>query len=133
MFTTAARWALGLIISVGLGQIVTKAFLDWLRKSSDLGEKPGDQPSPKRLPSWILGATERSAFTIFVAATPSAAVAPMIGWLALKLATNWNHPSWKTHPDIRTWAMTALLAGLVSMVFAFVGGLVASGRLYVGI
>jgi hypothetical protein len=56
----------------------------------------------------------------------------MIGWLALKLATNWNHPLWKDDPDIRTWALSALLAGLVSMLFAFMGGRIANGEIGLG-
>ena len=57
----------------------------------------------------------------------------MIGWLALKLATNWNHPDWKEKPNARTFALSALLGGLVSMFFALLGGLVCARTLSLGI
>jgi hypothetical protein len=56
----------------------------------------------------------------------------MVAWLGVKLATNWNHPDWKDKPDTRTYAFSALLGGLVSMLFAFIGGLVCAGRLSLG-
>ena len=47
----------------------------------------------------------------------------MIGWLALKLATNWNHPDYKDNrSEERAVAFSALVAGLVSMLFALLGG-----------
>lgn len=128
-----ARWVSGLAFSLVLGQFATWAFLATIRRASGLGSKPGSENLPKRLAPWLTGTVERLVFTIFVAAYPSAALGPMVGWLALKLATNWNHPHWKEDPQIRTWAMSALLAGLVSMLFAFVGGQIAAGRIYVGI
>ena len=133
MDATVARWAIALLFSLGIGQLVTWLFLKYLRRAIKLGEKPGSDRIPKRLAPWLTGAIERLAFTIFVAAYPAAALGPMIGWLALKLATNWNHPLWKDDPNIRTWALSALLAGLVSMVFAFVGGRIANGAISVGI
>jgi hypothetical protein len=53
----------------------------------------------------------------------------MVGWLALKMATNWNHPDWKQKPSARSFAFSALLGGLVSMLFALIGGLVCAGTL----
>jgi hypothetical protein len=50
----------------------------------------------------------------------------MAGWLALKLASNWNRPE-RTGKDTAAFAFTALLAGLVSMAFAALGGRIAIG------
>jgi hypothetical protein len=127
------RMAVGLAFSLGVGQLVTRLFLHFVRRG--LGEKPQGASGlgPKRLSPWITGTTERLVFTIFVAALPSASIGPMIGWIALKLAANWNHPHWKDDPDARTFAVTAALAGLVSMCFAFVGGMIANGTFWVGI
>lgn len=52
----------------------------------------------------------------------------MMGWLALKLATNWNSKKMEDDPKARPFAFTALLAGLVSMLFATLGGLVCGGK-----
>jgi hypothetical protein len=117
-----SRWAVGLSVSLLVGQLVTWAFLTWLRKRGGLAE-------PKQtLPRWVIGTVERLVFTIFVALLPTAAITPMFAWLALKLASNWNHASMED-PDSRTFAMTAVLAGLVSMFFAFIGGVIARGGL----
>lgn len=52
----------------------------------------------------------------------------MIVWLGLKLASNWNRPE-QTDPSTRIYAFTALLAGLLSMLFSFLGGWICSGLL----
>lgn len=121
----------GLSFALIVGHFFTAGFLWAVRRSIKLGPKPGESIATKRLPPWLTGVVERLIFAIFVATnTPSVAPA-MIGWLALKLAANWNHPLWNQEPDARTFAMTALLAGLVSMACAFVGGLIASGKLWI--
>jgi hypothetical protein len=51
----------------------------------------------------------------------------MMGWLALKLATNWNRKDMESDPKARPFAFTALLSGLVSMLFAALGGLICRG------
>ncbi len=54
----------------------------------------------------------------------------MIGWITLKMVTNWNRPS--TDKDQKTTgAFSALLAGLVSMLFAIIGGLIVNGNLHI--
>ena len=54
----------------------------------------------------------------------------MMGWLALKLATNWNRKDMELNSKARPFAFTALLAGLVSMLFAALGGMVCRGSLW---
>jgi hypothetical protein len=53
----------------------------------------------------------------------------MLTWLTLKMATNWNHPDWNNVPETRAYALSALLGGLVSMMFALGGGLIARNLL----
>jgi hypothetical protein len=48
----------------------------------------------------------------------------MGGWLALKLATNWQR---EKSDFARARGILALVNGLTSMFFAFVGGLLAAG------
>lgn len=99
-----------------------------LRKTLSLPEKPAGGGTGKPVPGWLTGIIERLFFMIVVAVNVAAAPSAMIGWLALKLATNWNHPDWKDTPDARTHAFCALLAGLISMMFAMAGGLLIAPR-----
>jgi hypothetical protein len=47
----------------------------------------------------------------------------MMGWLAVKMLTHWNRPENNQRP-FSAGAFTALLGGLMSMLFALVGGLI---------
>ena len=124
------RWIAGLVFSLGIGHIAIWLFLRWLQRW--LGDTPGDKGG-KRVPDWVTGSIERLFFTILVGANDASGVpALMLGWLALKLATNWNHPIHKD-PELRPFAIRALLAGLLSMMFALVGGLICAGKLPLGI
>jgi hypothetical protein len=76
---------------------------------------------------------ERLFFTVLVGLEVPGAPAAMIGWLALKLATDWNHPDWKEKAAAREFAASALLGGLVSMLFALIGGLICAGKLFSGV
>lgn len=91
-----------------------------------LGEKP--ESAVPRVPSWLTGAVERFFFTLLVAYDVSGTGPAMVGWLALKFATNWNHPDWAKYPQARPFAFSALLAGLLSMLFALLGGRMARGK-----
>ena len=127
------RWIVGLAFALVLGQVITGLFLSMLRKNIGLTEKPRSEDTPKRIPPWVTGTVERLVFTIFVGINAAAAPTAMIAWLALKLATNWNHPQWHSDPQTRIFAFSALLAGLISLTCAYVGGLIANGQIYVGI
>jgi hypothetical protein len=119
------RWILGLFISLVIGWLVTEVFLGFLRSWLRITKLPG-------IPSALTGIVERLFFTAVVgvksveltAEIPTA----MVAWLGLKLAANWQS---KNHPvrDNRAGAVSAALAGLISMLFAFVGGLVCRGEL----
>jgi hypothetical protein len=77
----------------------------------------------EEVPGWVTGAVERLFFTVLVGFESQGVPALMLVWIGLKMATNWNHPTWKDLPESRAYALSALLAGLVSMLFAFLGGL----------
>jgi hypothetical protein len=99
------------------------------------------EPEPKKdIPGWYTGLVERVIFTAFTLVQPGAALPAMGGWLGLKMAANWNkglpaHPNpararaaasiWNRH------AFLGLLSGLMSMAFAWSGGLLA--RLILGL
>ncbi len=122
-------WIYGLFFSVVIGGAVTGLFLYVLRQGIlGLEEKP--KPKNKSIPPWLTGAVERIVFTVLIAAGIAGTAPAMIGWLALKLASNWNREDRKNNPKTRPYAFSALLAGLVSMFFAALGGLICSGNLW---
>lgn len=122
------QWALGLVIAAAGGHFATRYFLDRLRKEMNIGDKPifEEDSEWRRVTPWVTGVVERIFFAVAIAINLSGTVGAMVGWLALKLATNWNHPDWKTEPKARSFAFSALLGGLVSMLFAVIGGVVCS-------
>lgn len=63
-------------------------------------------------------------FTFLGAATA------MMGWLAIKLASNWNRKDMESNPNSRAFSFSALLAGLLSLMFASLGGMIACGNLW---
>lgn len=115
-------WILGLGFSLVVGHFAVELFLRQLRKYMALGEKPALPDPLKRVPPWLTGGLERLFFTFLVAFGVSGTPAAMVGWLALKLATNWNHPDFKDSAQARAFAFSGLVAGLLSMLMAFLGG-----------
>jgi hypothetical protein len=94
-------------------------------------EENGDLRS---IPVGLTGALERIVFTTAAMVSPANAPTLMGGWLVLKLASNWQRdlPAMNER-QARTEAMerrsngfAALLAGLVSMFLAWLGGFIAS-------
>ena len=81
-------------------------------------------------------------FTVLIGAGVQGFAPAMIGWLALKLAANWTHRSRDQSDNklrkgqqvarreeqklLRGYAFTAIVAGLVSMLFAAVGGFIVT-------
>jgi hypothetical protein len=153
------RWSIGFLVSLVIAHFATKNFLgalnshlgyneQWVRSNIDF-----NQP---RIPAWLMGTLERLFFTILVAFDVSAVSAGIMGWLAIKMGTNWNRinprrqkDSWipsagsTTTPEehqqqqtaqqeamLRMYALASLLGSLVSMLFALIGGLICSGRIW---
>lgn len=123
------EWVIGLLFSLLGGGVACWAFLKTLRLWLGVPPKPRLTEGSKGVPPWLTGVVERLFFTVLVGLEVSGAPTAMVGWLALKLATNWNHPDWKDKPNARTFALSALLGGLVSMFFAMIGGLICAGTL----
>jgi len=95
--------------------------------------KPDEKDAPKGVPPSLTGIIERLFFTVIVAFNVSGFISAMVGWLALKLATNWNRKFWDDTYSARLYGFSALIAGLVSMLFAFLGGLIIRGELWAGL
>ena len=118
----------GFTISLFLAHFFVALVVERLRKQ--LGEEstlPGEE-----LPAWIVGTVERFFFTLAVAAGfPGVPVAMML-WIAAKMAAYWGSPPQRI-ANIGALRLAALLAGVVSMSFALIGGwLVRMGWLMVG-
>jgi hypothetical protein len=110
-----ARWSLGLAVSLVVGGIVTHLFVRCLRRRINTVNSEATGVSP-----WLTGMIERLFFTVVVAFDVSGTATAMMGWLAVKMASNWNRLGVVDPPG----AFSALLAGLVSLLFALVGGLI---------
>src|SRR5438477_12598120 len=122
------RWIIGLLFALVVGGTVVQLFLYSVRRMFGLREKP--KRDIKRVPSWLTGAVERLAFAVFVGLKLPDATTAMMAWLALKLAANWGRSDLEKISAARPFLFTALLAGLISMVFAALGGMIASGKLW---
>ena len=123
-------WIVGYLVSLVVGGLLVWAFLAIARRLLQIERKP--ESGSARVPPALTGIVERLFFTTLVAFNASSVATAMIGWLALKLATNWNHPAWKEKVGVRTQALLALLAGALSMLFAFIGGLICNGSFRAG-
>jgi hypothetical protein len=119
-------WSIGIGVSLILGWPVTEGFLYVLRRAYGI-EKPS---RVKRVPSWLTGIVERLFFTIAVAYNVGGSITAMIGWIAVKLASRWIGPDNENGPGARFLAFSSVLGGLVSMLFALVGGLIAGGAFF---
>ena len=121
------RWASGMTVSVIVGGVTTWAFLAGLRKYQRLGKDSESNGDSRPVPPWLTGAMERTFFSVIVALNISGAAVAMIGWLTLKMVTNWNRSGGSRDVKQVRLAFSALLAGLVSMLFAVVGGVICRG------
>ena len=124
----AKQWIVGLLFAVIGGEIVVFLLLYSVRGMLGLGPKPNG--NTKRVPPWLTGTVERFVFAVLVDFEVPGAATAMMGWLAIKLASNWNRKDMEEVSEARAFSFTALLAGLVSMMFAALGGMIACGKLW---
>lgn len=130
------RWTVGLIVSLGVGWLFTGCFLKGLqnyieRRSLLQALQASIRARPKeegeKVPPSLTGLIERLFFTMMVATDISGTAVAMITWIFAKMVTNWNRLG-REVPVSR--AFSALLAGLVSMLFALIGGMICRGTLW---
>jgi hypothetical protein len=117
------------VIALLLGS-VTGLLLRALRVWQGLHPKPNDDPATKPVPPWLMGVVERLVFSLIVwwAGLEGATITGMFAWLVLKMATNWTRPGDDNQrARVIRLSQGALLAGVVSLMFAVWGGLVARG------
>ena len=126
---SAYYWILGLSTSVVGGGFVTFIFLSRLRAYMHVHKEKTEEGGVRRAPPWLTGAIERMFFTLVIAFEVPGAPAAMLIWITLKMATNWNSLFGENKDDAqkRGLAFSSLLAGLVSMTFALIGGVICLG------
>jgi hypothetical protein len=120
-----ARVVRGVIFALGFGHFFVGGFYGWLRKK--MPPYPAGSVKPE-----LTGFIERSFFVVLVAFQVEEAATAMIAWLGVKLAANWQREAPKGHSlEARIdYTFAALLAGLLSMLFALIGGLIAVGKIW---
>ena len=125
------RWIVGFVVALAIGHIVVAFFLARLR-----ARIVSKKPAAERVPAALTGLHERVFFTLLVALDVSGVAPAMMIWLTVKMAANWNRPAPSGPQDASeeerriAGAMSALLAGLVSMTFAMMGGLICRGVIW---
>ena len=125
----------GFAFSLGLGYVVVSLFLKCLRQYMKVEPKPGSDLRTKGVPSGLMGLVERLFFTIVIAFDISGASVAMIAWLGAKLASNWNLRAREAHDEedrliAVQFSVSAAVAGLLSMMFALLGGLICRGDIW---
>jgi len=122
---------LGLAISIRLGAVLTPYILLMIRRNIVEKAKERGEVIDKLyfenlgLPDWLVGTVERLFFTILVAFDISGTATAMIGWVTIKMLTDWHRI---LKPDagvgLRSLAFSALLGNMISLFFALIGGLI---------
>ncbi|HXE67479.1 MAG TPA: hypothetical protein VN630_10570 [Rhodanobacteraceae bacterium] len=122
----------GYLVTLVGGGVASWAFISIVSRVISLPKKKPNDGSP-RVPPWLTGVIERSFFFLILMLGVSGVVEAMMGWLALKLAANWQRYDINQMPSAHTRAVLALAAGLVSLAFVFIGGAIAKHPLAFGI
>jgi hypothetical protein len=119
----------GYALSLGLGRLIVPRFSDWTKRTylRHIRQDPATKPDPRLASgpsSNITGWLERGVFTPLVMITPETAAIAMGGWLALKMAAQWQREAPKGIGPLewRGHAFLALQSGFLSMAFAGAGG-----------
>lgn len=124
---TLLSWTYGFLVSLLLGTIVSTIFIKLIRHFKDLKNIEKDKLDSKhRIGGFFIGIIERIFFTVCTAFNLSGLVIGIIGWLTIKMASNHNLLNGQERTsESRNLALSALLGGLISMLFAILGGLIA--------
>lgn len=114
------------VVVLLLANWLVPAFRDWLMKESDVSDP--ELVKHDRVPIWFVGNFERILAVILVAAHVSEAYTVLAAWLAAKLATSWQRLPIDTGDEernrqIRAGTLVALIAGVISVSFGIVAGL----------
>jgi len=128
--------AVGLVISLLFGHFFAAFTRDGLYRLADIPEHP---KSVKRIQPEVVGLIERAVFfllAMYAASHPEVRLTdiamPALFWIGLKMAVHWQVPMAPSDDEDRkagipaARAMTAILAGLISVLMGLAGGVVAA-------
>ena len=140
------NWFWGLFVSLILGSLVTSYFVVFIRKwqrreecawKSHLAFYLGFKPYPgilakeRDFPPLITGLLERLFFTFLIGFNVVGVPIAMMGWIAVKMTNNWA--SVMSYSDQRKILLPLISSGfmgaLISMGFAYLGGLICNGTI----
>jgi len=139
----------GFVVTFVVGRLVTSSTITWLRDHIGIPIRALEERHAavglRRVPPGLTGFVEQVFFFVAVIAAPVTAVPAMIGWMTLKMLTNWNRPTPTERESERreskrdrlererrerlereTLAFSALVGSLLSLGFALLGGLLFS-------
>ncbi|MBW2741223.1 MAG: hypothetical protein JRE64_20810 [Deltaproteobacteria bacterium] len=124
------RWIIGFLVSLLIGHYATRKFRDLrnkhirnVSKNREAIDRQNEQSLNSDILTIVTGLIERTFFTLIVAFDVSGGAVAMMGWLGAKMAVNWNRQPGDS-PINRAFSMTALQAGIVSLLFSLIGGLI---------
>lgn len=135
-YRTLLLLLLGTFFALGMGHVCTTTALKFIRNHIYNEALKRDEIIEKiyvdtlSVPGWFLGFVERTFFGTLVAFEVSATAAGMLTWLLIKMATDWHKmidAGSKNGP--RSLAFGSLIAGMISLFFALIGGLMCRGAL----
>ena len=140
------NWFMGLFVSLIIGSLVTSFFVVFIRKwqrrenyawKADLAFYLGFKPYPsisapvREFPPLLTGLIERLFFTFLIGFDVVGIPIAMMGWIALKMTNNWA--SVMGDQDLKKILLPLISSGfigsLVSMGFAYLGGLICNGTI----
>lgn len=126
-----AWWFIGFGVSIILAAALVPLIMRPIRRHIVRCAERRNEPipdvylSPLDVSIHLFASAERIFFTILVTFDVSATAAAMIGWITIKMVTDWNRI--RKHEDdtvgVRSMAFLGLLGNLLSMLFALIGGL----------
>jgi len=112
-----------------LANWVVPAFRNWLWNESDISDR--ELVEHDGVPVWFVGNFERILAAILVWAHIPDAFTVLAAWLGAKLATSWQRipvdsGDAKLNRQVRAGTLVALIAGVISVSFGVVAGLLFS-------
>lgn len=119
----------GYLFSLGVGAVFVYFFHKGTKHLTDKEAKRN--PIELLAAGWssvVTGTLERAVFTLLFMVRPEETVVAMGAWLTMKMAATWSRDAPLEIEDKLAWISHALLSlqtGLLSMVFAAMGGVIA--------
>jgi hypothetical protein len=126
--TPLISWIIGLSVALILGDLVPRVVLWAMRRRINFR-----RPTYPGIPVLVTGTIERLFFLVAVAFNLSGVIVAMIGWIGVKMAAHWGARQEANEQQavdsIYAVRISAILAGILSLFFAMVGGLICAGAI----